>query len=147
MQGNPVMSELLEDSPTTRIVYELRQGGIVGDWLVLGPLLLPALEPKSTYDAAARLQALRSQLALVEEITQVPSERSICTVTMGNDATQEAMWRVVNTLEDGRVDLAAQVATPHMMLAWGYAQIALPERITTTLYLDACGPIQVRIND
>jgi hypothetical protein len=139
------MSELLEELPAAHLEYPLRHGA-VGDWLVLGPLQIPLSKLKAVQDQSARHQALYAELAAVEEITQLPSERTTCVVTMGYGAAHEAVWRVVNTLEDMRVDLAQGVKTPHALFAWAYAQVVLPSRAHTSLILATASPIEVWIN-
>ncbi|MCC6458222.1 MAG: hypothetical protein IT328_24935 [Caldilineaceae bacterium] len=139
------MSELLEELPPAHLEYPLRHGA-VGDWLVLGPIQVPLAKLKAVQDRAARLHALRAELAAVEEITQLPSERATCVVAMDYGTVHEAVWRVVNTLEDRRVDLAQRVITPHALFAWAYAQVVLPSRVHASLILATASPVEVWIN-
>ena len=138
------MSELLDDLPTAHLEYGLRNG-TVGDWLVLGPLVAPLSDPKIAQNDAARRHALRGMPADADEIAQLPTERATSVVTVAEGVTQEAMWRVVNTLDDGWVDLAQRVEMPAMLCAWVYAQVVLQQDATEVL-LTTASPVQLWIN-
>jgi hypothetical protein len=139
------MSELLDELPTAHIEYPLR-GGIVGDWLVLGPLQAPLADVASAKSKVARQLVLNTIFADADELIPSPAERATSDVTVGDGVTLEGMWRVVNTLEDGFVDVAHHVTTPHSLCAWAYAQVALPARLETTLRLTTASPTQLWIN-
>ncbi len=136
---------LNDDIPTAHIETTLHNG-TVGDWLVLGPLAAPTLEPKVVQDKALRRQALKTTVADPEEIAQTPAERETSTVTGTEGTTLTGVWRVVNTLEDGRVDLAQRVDEPHSVCAWAYCQVVLTKRTTTQLELTTASPTHVWIN-
>jgi hypothetical protein len=138
------MSEMLEEIPIAHLDYMIHEGA-VGDWLVLGPVMIPLAEPPSM-TVAARRDIQAAFLARVGEISQPPAERAKCTVTVGESEPLQSMWRVVNCAEDRRVDLAQWVETPHFLCAWSYAQVISPSRMTTRLRLTTASPTEVWIN-
>lgn len=135
----------MDDLPTAHLEYSLRNG-TVGDWLVLGPLTTPLPDPKILQSSEARRRTLNSVLVDVNEIAQLPAERATSVVTVAEGSTQPGMWRVVNTLDDGWVDLAQHVSVPSTLCAWAYAQVVLQEGGATSLLLTTASPTQVWIN-
>lgn len=149
------MSELLDDLPTAQVEYALRhrvsndgldRSGIVGDWLVLGPLITPLAEATHLHSKVARQLALNNIFVDADEIIPLPAERATATVTVAEGVTLEGMWRLVNTLEDGCVDLAQHVGEASALCAWVYAQVVLPQRVSTPLVLTTASPTQIWIN-
>ena len=128
------MSELLDELSAAHLEYPLRNG-LVGDWLVLGPLMTPLGDPLSVQSKVARQLVLNTIFVDADEVIPTPAERGNREVTVGDGVTLQGMWCVVNTLEDGWVDGAQHVATPHSLCAWTYAQVVLPAPVTTTLRL------------
>ena len=139
------MSELLDELSTAHLEYPLRNG-TVGDWLVLGPLMTPLADPLSAQNKVARQLVLNTIFVDADEVIPTPAERANREVTVGDGVALQGMWRVVNTLEDGRVDCAQHVETPHSLCAWAYAQVVLPSRLETKLRLTTASPTQVWIN-
>lgn len=139
------MSELLDELSAAHLEYPLRNG-TVGDWLVLGPLMTPLSDPLNVQSKVARQLVLNTIFVDADEVIPTPAERANREVTVGDGVTLQGMWRVVNTLEDGWVDGAQHVETPHSLCAWTYAQVVLPAPIETTLRLTAASPTQVWIN-
>ena len=70
------MSEMLEEIPTAHLDYATHNGA-VGDWLVLGPVVIPLAEP-SVMTVAARRDIIATYLARVGEMSQPPAERAKC---------------------------------------------------------------------
>ncbi len=139
------MSELLDDLPTAHIEFALRDG-TVADWLVLGPLQAPLADVAGVHSKVARQLVLNSIFADADEVIPSPAERATSNVTVGDGVTLAGMWRVVNTLEDGYVDVAHYVDAPHSLCAWGYAQVVLPEQVDAKLRLTTASPAQLWIN-
>ena len=151
-----MMSELLDDLPTAHLEFPLRtqiptqigsqaNQASICDWLVLGPLSAPLVEAKAVRSQAARL-ALSTHPGDIEEIILPPAERSTTTVTVADGMKLQAMWRVVNTLEDGWVDLTQSLNTPHLCCAWLYAQVVLQQEGVASLLLTTASPTQLWIN-
>jgi hypothetical protein len=148
------MSEIVEELRTAHLDYDLRDG-FVGDWLVLGPVTFPLAEQMAHYSVEARREIVQQYVAGVGEISQLPAERTTCLVPedtasvggMGGETKPvEAMWRVVNTLEDHSVDLAHSVQMPHFLCAWSYAQVILPSPVATIIKMVVASAVRVLIN-
>jgi hypothetical protein len=139
------MSELLDELPTAHLEYGLRNG-TVGDWLVLGPLTARLVEPINVHSHVARQLALNTIFVDADEIVPLPAERATSSVTVAEGVTLQGMWRVVNTLEDGWVDLAQNLSEASTLCAWVYAQVVLPQRVMTPLLLTVASPAQLWVN-
>lgn len=123
----------LDELPTSCLDYALQEGW-VRDWLVLGPVT--AVNDKGGADLAALLAAWR---AGEHGIAQTPAERAPCALSLPDGTQANLLWRVVNTLEDRCVDLAATRDGPRWVAGWGYAQVVLPTETATRLRVVVVG--------
>jgi len=92
------------------------------------------------------LQALQGFFPDIDEIVQTPAERAPVTVSVATGGSVSGIWRVVNSEEDGYVDLASRVAMPHAICGWLYTQCVLQNRVSTLVRLTTVSPTQLWIN-